>query len=308
MNSNPVSDQAGLQALREGRDSALDELIARWQRPLFAFAWRYVQNSTDAHDLVAETFVRLHQQRDRLRADTKLSAWLFTTLSNLCHNHYRWRRRHPTVSLDDPIADTDASPHDTIPSDCAEPNAALEREIEPCLERPEEPEPWHPVVTYHDFAYQAGTWDRPRRVVSKIEWHAGELFPRVGFIVTNRTDPARGIVRFYNGRGTCEQWIKAGKHALEWMRLSCHEFKNNVVRLALFVLAYNLGNFLRRLVLPPEMARWSLTTLREKLVKIGARLTRHARRLVLQLAEVTVTRDLFAQILSRIRHLKLVPI
>ena len=56
------------------------------------------------------------------------------------------------------------------------------------------------------------------------------------------------------------------------------------------------------------MARWSLTTLREKLVKIGARLTRHARRLVLQLAEVTVTRDLFAQILSRIRHLKLVPI
>jgi len=187
-------------------------------------------------------------------------------------------------------------------------NAVLEREIEPCLERPEEPEPWHPVVTYHDFAYQAGTWDRPRRVVSKIEWHAGELFPRVGFIVTNRTDPARGIVRFYNGRGTCEQWIKAGKHALEWMRLSCHEFKNNVVRLALFVLAYNLGNFLRRLVLPPEMARWSLTTLREKLVKIGARLTRHARRLVLQLAEVTVTRDLFAQILSRIRHLKLVPI
>ena len=78
--------------------------------------------------------------------------------------------------------------------------------------------------------------------------------------------------------------------------------------MALFVLAYNLGNFLRRLVLPPEMARWSLTTLREKLVKIGARLTRHARRLVLQLAEVTVTRDLFAQILSRIRHLKLVPI
>ena len=62
------------------------------------------------------------------------------------------------------------------------------------------------------------------------------------------------------------------------------------------------------------MARWSLTTLREKLVKIGARLTRHARRLVLQMAdtrrpcaEVAVTRDLFAQILSRIRHLKPVP-
>ena len=80
------------------------------------------------------------------------------------------------------------------------------------------------------------------------------------------------------------------------------------MRLALFVLAYNLGNFLRRLVLPPEMARWSLTTLREKLVKIGARLTLHARRLVLQRAEVAVTRDAFAHILTRIRHLTPVPI
>ena len=91
------------------------------------------------------------------------------------------------------------------------------------------------------------------------------------------------------------------------MRLSCHQFKDNAVRLALFLLAYNLGNFLRRLVLPPEMARWSLTTLRERLVKIGARLTRHARRLVLQMAEVAVTRDLFAQILSPIPLLSPVP-
>ena len=186
-------------------------------------------------------------------------------------------------------------------------NAVLERLIEPHLDRPEAPKPGAPVVSYHDLLYQAGTWDRPRRVVSKIEWHAGELFPKVGFIVTNRTDPAKGIVRFYNGRGSCERWIKEGKYALEWMRLSCHEFNNNVVRLALFVLAYNLGNFLRRLVLPPQMARWCLTTLREKLVKIGARLTRHARQVVLQMAEVAVTRDLFAQILSRIRHLKPVP-
>ena len=135
-------------------------------------------------------------------------------------------------------------------------NAVLERLIEPHLERPEALEPGVPVVSYHNLLYQVGTWDRPRRVVSKIEWHAGELFPRVGFIVTNRTDPAQGVVRFYNGRGTCEQWIKGGsrlpqgKHAVEWMRLSCHQFKDNAVRLALFVLAYNPGNFLRRLVLP----------------------------------------------------------
>jgi len=57
-------------------------------------------------------------------------------------------------------------------------------------------------------------------------------------------------VHFYNGRGTAEQWSKEGKHALAWMRLSCHAFKDNAVRLALFVLAYNLANFLRRTVLP----------------------------------------------------------
>lgn len=77
----------------------LNRLIGRWQRPLHSFAYRYVQNSADAHDLVAETFVRLYQQRERLRPDTKLSAWLFTTLTNLCHNHHRWQRRHPTVAL-----------------------------------------------------------------------------------------------------------------------------------------------------------------------------------------------------------------
>lgn len=81
---------------------ALNRLIARWQRPLISYAYRYVQNSADAHDLVASVFVRLYQQRSRLRPDTNLSAWLFTTLTNLCHNHYRWKRRHPTVPLDSP--------------------------------------------------------------------------------------------------------------------------------------------------------------------------------------------------------------
>jgi RNA polymerase sigma factor (sigma-70 family) len=128
VNSEPASDLVCLQALQKGQDSALNQLIARWQQPLFAFAWRYVQNPTDAHDLVAETFVRLHQQRARLRPDTKLSAWLFTTLSNLCHNHYRWRRRHPSVSLDAPIDDAEAPAHEAVASDAPLPNAALEHD------------------------------------------------------------------------------------------------------------------------------------------------------------------------------------
>jgi len=98
-NPDPANDHACLLALKQGEAVALNRLIGRWQRPLHSFAYRYVQNSADAHDLVAETFVRLYQQRERLRPDTKLSAWLFTTLTNLCHNHHRWQRRHPTVAL-----------------------------------------------------------------------------------------------------------------------------------------------------------------------------------------------------------------
>jgi RNA polymerase sigma-70 factor, ECF subfamily len=107
--TNPASDAPQLEALRAGRDGALDVLVARWQRPLFAFAWRHVHQHADAEDLVIETFVRLHEQRTRLRRDTNLSAWLFTTLANLCHNHHRWRRRHPEFGLDGPTVDGEAN-------------------------------------------------------------------------------------------------------------------------------------------------------------------------------------------------------
>jgi RNA polymerase sigma-70 factor (ECF subfamily) len=100
VNPNPAIDLDDLRLLQQGHDLALERLIARWERPLYAFAWRYLQNAADAHDVVAEAFVRLYQQRLRLRPDTNLPAWLFTTVGNLCHNHHRWRRRHPSVSLD----------------------------------------------------------------------------------------------------------------------------------------------------------------------------------------------------------------
>ncbi len=85
--------------------------------------------------------------------------------------------------------------------------------------------------------------------MAKVEHHVGELFPRVGFIVTNLQVPNRAVVRFYNKRGTAEQWIKEGKQAAHWTRLSCHRFRANEVRLQLSVLAYNLGNLWRRLLL-----------------------------------------------------------
>ena len=97
---------------------------------------------------------------------------------------------------------------------------------------------------------------------------------------------------------------KASWLALRWTRLSCRAFRDNAVRLQLFALAYNLANFLCSLALPDEVAHWSLTTLREKLVKIGARIVRHGRYVVFQLAEVAVPRMLFAEILRRIDRLR----
>jgi hypothetical protein len=96
-------------------------------------------------------------------------------------------------------------------------------------------------------------------------------------------------------------------NAVKWTRLSCREFKDNQVRLQLFALAYNLGNFLRRLALPRSVRHWSLTTLREKLVKIGAKVVRHSRYVIFQLAEVAVPRKLFAAILARIQRLAPAP-
>jgi len=186
-------------------------------------------------------------------------------------------------------------------------NDVLQREIAHLLVRPTEWPSRKPIVSYHDFAYQAQSWNVSRRVVAKVEWHQGELFPRVGFIVTNLSYPAKGIVSFYNGRGTAEQWIKEGKYAMNWTRLSCHKFVANQVRLALFILAYNLGNFVRRLALPESVKRWSQTSVQTRLIKIGGRLVRHARRLVFQLAEVMMTRDMFDEMLERIGRLRAVP-
>jgi hypothetical protein len=99
--------------------------------------------------------------------------------------------------------------------------------------------------------------------VAKVEWHPDELYPRVGFIVTNMSRPAERVVMFYNHRGTAEQHITEGKSAVAWTRLSCHSFKANDVRLQLHALAYNLANFLRTLALPVEVEQWSMTTLRD---------------------------------------------
>jgi len=186
-------------------------------------------------------------------------------------------------------------------------NDVLMAHISHLLTRPVGRPSHKPKVFYESFSYQAQSWDHPRRVVAKIEWHWDELFPRVGFIVTNMTGWSRKVVKFYNGRGTAEQWIKEGKYAVKWTRLSCRNFRDNQVRLQLFALAYNLGNFLRRLALPRSVKHWSLTTLREKLIKIGAKVVTHSRYVIFQMAEVAVRSELFAAILERIQRFGVPP-
>ena len=154
-------------------------------------------------------------------------------------------------------------------------NASLEWEIADLLFRPPGRPSQKPLIRYKSFRYQAGSWMQPHRVVVQVEHHAGELFPRVGFIVTNLSLPNRAAVRFYSKRGTAEQWIKEGKQAAHWTRLSCHRFRANEVRLQLSVPAYNLGNLWRRLVLPKRIDTWSLTSLQSPRQDAG-RLVKHA--------------------------------
>jgi hypothetical protein len=109
---------------------------------------------------------------------------------------------------------------------------------------------------------------------------------------------------FYNQRGTAEQHIKEGKNAIVWIRLSCRKFQNNAVRLQLPALAYHLGHSMRTLALPAAVKQWSLTSLREKLVKISARIVTHGRYVTFQMAEVAVPRELFQEILRLIAQLR----
>ena len=183
-------------------------------------------------------------------------------------------------------------------------NSILQHRIGYLLKRPVGRPPQEVRRYYARFHYQAGSWSKPRRVVAKVEWHPGELYPRVGFIVTNLARSSEGVVAFYNQRGTCEQYIKEGKNAIKWTRLSCRTFAANAVRLQLHALAYNLGNFMRTLAMPKTAEPWSLTSLREKLIKIGAKVVSHGRYVTFQMAEVAVPRQMFKEILMLIARLR----
>jgi len=155
-------------------------------------------------------------------------------------------------------------------------NAVLNRLIDPYLTRPVGRPPKSGVqIRLVDLRYQAKNWDKDRRVVAKIERHDGELFPRIGFIVTNSKLPAGKVVKVYNGRGGVENRIKEGKITLRWDKTSCRRFAANQARLLTGVLAYNLLHMLRQFYLVGEEVKRSMEWLIKRLIKVGTKVAYH---------------------------------
>ena len=158
-------------------------------------------------------------------------------------------------------------------------NQILQRMMKPHLRRPVGRPPKSGIqVKIVDFHYQAKSWNKPRRVICKIEWHQGELFPRVGFVVTNSRQEDMDVIEIYNGRGDVENRIKEGKNTLRWDKTSCHRFAANQARLLMGVIAYNLLHMFRSFYLTGEEVRRSMEWIIKRLIKVGAKVAYHGRR------------------------------
>ena len=158
-------------------------------------------------------------------------------------------------------------------------NAKLYEEVSPHMARPVgRPPRSGRQVKVVDFHYQAKSWTRPRRVVCKMEWGPNQLIPDMNFIVTNSRLYRTKVVKVYNGRGDARNRIKEGKNTLRWDKTSCHRFGANQARLKMGALAYNLLHMLRRFYVMGEGVRRSIEWLIKRLIKIGARVSYHAKK------------------------------
>ncbi len=158
-------------------------------------------------------------------------------------------------------------------------NAKLYEEVSSHMARPvgRPPRSGHQVKVV-DFSYRSKSWTRPRRVVCKLEWGPNQLIADMNFIVTNSRLHRTKVVKVYSGRGDVENRIKEGKNTLRWDKTSCHRFGANQARLKMGALAYNLLHMLRRFHVKGEGVRRSIEWLIKRLVKIGARVSCHARK------------------------------
>jgi RNA polymerase sigma-70 factor (ECF subfamily) len=121
---NADRDRADMGRLAAGHDAVLNDLMERHATPVFHFLCRMVSNEDDANDLAQETFVRVFKTAKSFRANEKFSTWLFTIAANLARNHFRWRSRHPNVSLDAENAETEQTLGSTLPANSPTPQEA----------------------------------------------------------------------------------------------------------------------------------------------------------------------------------------
>lgn len=161
------------------------------------------------------------------------------------------------------------------------------------------------AVVYGEFTYQAGSWDAPRRVVCKIEKPEGSMEHRFMFIVTNMSLSPEYVVGFYCGRGNMENFIKECKDDFGFSHLGSHKKEVNANRLQVHVLAYNLVNWMRRLVLPVKMRKWRMETIRRNLVKVASRVSKHGRKVLYRLCSSFPFQKEFMEIMGKVCNHKI---
>ena len=156
------------------------------------------------------------------------------------------------------------------------------------------------AVSYGEFQYKAKTWNYPRRVVCKVEKSYGQMLFMYTFIVTNMDSDPERVLGFYCKRGTMENFIKESKNGFDFCCVSSATKIVNANRLMIHALAYNIFNWLRRLVLPVKLMKDRIDTYRLKLIKIAAKIVRTSRYVVFKLCSSCPYKDDFYNILSNI--------
>lgn len=160
------------------------------------------------------------------------------------------------------------------------------------------------AVVYDEFYYKADSWLYPRRIVCKVEKPYGQFNPLYTFIVTNMECSVKDVIHFYCNRGTMENFIKESKSGFHMDSMSSSSMVVNANKLQISVLAYNLFNWFRRLVLPAKMRKLRIDTIRIKLIKIAARVTHSARYTIFKLCSSCPYKNDFYETLNNIKQLQ----
>jgi RNA polymerase sigma-70 factor (ECF subfamily) len=183
-------DRADMERLAAGHDAALNDLMERHATPVFHFLCRMVGNEDDANDLAQETFVRVFKSAKSFRTNEKFSAWLFTIAANLARNHFRWRSRHPNISLDAENAETEQTLGSTLPANSPTPKDAA-------------------LTTERAVAVRAAVKNLPadlREAIVLCEWEERSIAEAAAIL---KTTPKAVESRLYRARGILREQLKS---------------------------------------------------------------------------------------------------